>query len=626
MQGKTRYFRAMGNINFRNGAAILLVVWAVFSGLFYGKSIITPPKGHHAWAMADYQAMAIKFAGNHLNIFQPQTFSLTTRDGITASDFPLPAWLSGLGMFLCGSDQPVIFRLLTLCFGFLGFFFFYRSLYERGIKVLDAVLLTLFLWFLPGLVYYHDGFMPSVWALSAFLIGLWAMQRDIRGDSRFWVLAVSAFVLAALIRKPYVLQLLAVGAWHVFTRKDTRKTLIGIAGLGVFGLWQVYDGYLYQTYGSIFLRELMLPHSAGEALSLIAGVWKKWGTIWLSPMHMVWLLVAALLAVKQLRTNKSGNRWHFGPALFFGLFYFVLMLRQYSDHEYYAIDSFYPVVFVGVLYSAKTMCDQPWHTRVLPALTLLAGLWAFKTLHWYNTRAQNATAEKTNKVYGESRPLLDSLGIPKEARMLVFEAYSSNLPLIGMGRPGYCLLSSKAENQESSLALQPDYAVCLDTNFVSEVVHDNPGVVQELELVGRNNDLWVFRPARHPGQTLEKLLETEYSTLVDTSISTSEEYLFSQRLAVNAGYKVVFQGIAGIKTGGELTATVALFQSGGAVKVLERKFLFKPSDTPAYIAADLNIPFIAADEVRIYVWNPKKAPVVFNNFRISLLKMSPLLR
>jgi hypothetical protein len=616
----------MGNINFRSGAIILLLVLGVVSALFYGKSITMPPNGHHAWAMADYHAMAIKFADNHLNIFQPQTFSLTTKDGITASDFPLPAWLTGVGMFVTSSDKPVIFRVLTLCFGFLGFFFFYRGLCERGIKALDAVLLTLFLWFLPGLVYYHDGFMPSIWALSAFLIGLWAMQRDIRGDNRFWAVAIGAFVLAALIRKPYVLQLLAVGAWHIFTRKDTRKTLIGIAGLGVFALWQIYDWHLYRTYGSIFLRDLMMPHSTREAWLLITSAWKKWASIWLSPLHIIWLLLAIILTVKQLRTRKGEDQstaWHFGGALFFGLFYVIVMLRQFSDHEYYAIDSFYPVVFVGVLYSAQTMCKPTWHRPVLLGLTLLAGVWAFRTLHWYSTRAQNAIAQKTNMVYGESRQLLESLGVPKDARILVFEAYSSNLPLIGMGRSGYCLLSSKAESQEAGLALQPDYAVCLDTNFVSEVVNDNPAVVQELEYVGRNQDLWVFRPGNRPGQTLEKLLAIAHSTLVDTSLSTSEEYLFSQRLPLNAGDKVVFQGFAGIKTGGELMATVALFQSGAPVKVLERKFLFEATETPAYIATDLNIPVLAADEVRIYVWNPKRGHTDFKNFRISLLKMQP---
>jgi len=619
------YFCPMNNVSYRTATYLLLAVWLLISALFYGKSIGSQLGGHHAWAMADYYAMSLKFAENGLNLFCPQTYNLGTKDGITASDLPLPAWLTGVVMRLSGIESPAVFRVLSLCVGFLGFFFFFKAVYEQGVSPFRSVILTLFLWLLPGLLYYHDNFLPSVWALSAFLIGLWALLRTVRGDNRYWVIAVGAFVLAALLRKPYILQLMCVGVWQVLFRRDKKKTMVLAAGAGVFMLWQLYDFYLMQAYGSIFLRQTMQPQDLTDALRLGTEAVQKWGLTWLSLAHVAWLVLAALMLF--FRPKQAGIpffAWYFWGTFGVGLAYFLLMLRQFSDHDYYFIDSFYPVVFVGVLGWAKVIGAREWVVKVELGLLVLASWTGFQTVQWYNGLGADNVSRKTQHAYAGSDKVFDRLGIPRDAKVMVFEAYSSNLPLIGLRRNGYCLLNSAAETQQKVLDLKPDYAVCLDTNFVSDVVRDNPNIVKNLEYVGRNSDLWVFRPGNFPENTLENLLGKDWTTLADSSASTAEEFIFAKTLPVQAGAKILFYGNLQTTEGGTLKATVALFKSGAPVIVLERPLRIPAGEKPTFSATSINVPTLDADEMRLYLWNPEHLNVAADNFKLVQLRFTPI--
>jgi hypothetical protein len=610
----------MEKVSFRTTTYLLLAAWLLVSVLFYGKSIDSQPQGHHAWAMADYYAMSLKFAENGLNIFCPQTYNLGTREGITASDLPLPAWLAGAVMLLTGIESPAVFRLLSLCAGFLGFFFFFRAVYETSVPPLRAAVLTLLLWLLPGLLYYHDSFLPSVWALSAFLIGLWALLRSLRGADKYWAIAVVFFVLAALLRKPYILQLACLGLWQVLFRRDKQKTIILAAGAGVFALWQCYDLYLLREYGSIFLRQTMHPQNFADTWRLSVEAVQKWGLIWLSLPHLAWLLLAlAMQLLFRKQATASYLAWYFWGTFGVGFAYFLLMLRQFSDHEYYFIDSFYPAFFIGVLVWGKNSGAREWAPKVELGLLVLALWTGFQTITWYDDLGADHKSRKTQKVYEGRAKMLDSLGISRDASLMVFEAYSSNLPLIGFQRNGYCLLNSAAETQEKVLAQKPDYAVCLDTNFVSEVFHDNPNIVKNLEYVAGNSDFWVFKPGTFPDNSIENLLGKSWETLVDSSATTASEFIFTKILPVKAGTKILFYGNLQARAGGGLTATVALFKAGAPVAVLERPLRVPEGERPAFSATAINVPELDADEMRLYLWNPAQLEIATKNFRLVQL-------
>ena len=251
--------------------------------------------------MGDYYAMALRFADQGFHIFRPQTFNLQTPDGITAADLPLPAWLSALGMVLLHTDSPQVFRLLTWCAGLLGLIFFFRTLYDGGVAPLRAAVLSIFLGSLSGWLYYHQSMLPSPWALSAFLGGVWALQRFIASNEssgkqlRYAIYMTVGFTLAALLRKPFVLYLAAVTFWLWRRQGGNRQTWLVLgSGISAFVLWQLYDYYLMTRYGSIFLRATMSAESITQIWQLSRDAWGKWGLVWFSPFHLIWLLLVAV--------------------------------------------------------------------------------------------------------------------------------------------------------------------------------------------------------------------------------------------------------------------------------------------------------------------------------------------
>ncbi|MBL7826044.1 MAG: hypothetical protein JNJ57_05395, partial [Saprospiraceae bacterium] len=462
----------------------------------------------------------------------------------------------------------------------------------------------------------------SVWSLSLFLMGLWALQKDREETQTYWLAAVCLLTLAALIRKPYVLYL---GCLFVFAHSRQKK-LILFGGLGVFCLWQLYDRWLMDQYGSIFLRNLTYPHSAQEAGQLWGAIWKKWRGNWFSIYHMLWL-VAGLMVWRLFPDTEAGSArqpWgrFFLLCLLAACGYFGVMMRQFADHDYYVIDSFYPPVFIGVLIASRgfNAMNNPIFLELI--LLALALPFAKNKLNWYQRSSGFEISGKTEKAYQNAEPLFQQLGIGKDAKILVFEAYSTNAPLNGMKRKGICLLTSKPSDQEKGFAIQPDYAVCLDTNFVSEVVNDNPEVVSKLAFTGRNDRFWVFKTGNYPGNTLANLLSTKEKILYDTTARSAEEFILSSILPPEPGKKVLVSGYISSDKPGKVMPTLALFREGGdMLAYLDKAIETGPDKTLRFV--DFNIPNVKVDEMRIYLWNPDRLEVEVQEFKISLLDLKP---
>lgn len=610
----------------------LLVAWSVLSVWLYGDYMSMPPARHQAWAMSDYYAMALRFQENGFDLFHPQTYNLRTREGVTASDLPLPAWLSAFGMALVGNDSTFVFRFLTWLVGFLGLCCFFDTLRLGGVSPWRSVVLTLLMALLPCWAYYNISLLPSPWAFSAFLVGFWALNRfgrqavtTLAANDRYFIVAIVGFTLAALLRKPFVLYLVAVAAWLWQNPRSNGKLWNAWAGgLLAFGVWQVYDRYLGQVYGSGFLRTLMRPDSVGEAWSLLAETFKKWALIWLSPTHWLWLVMAGAVLLWQRRrgaaavSDRAGRRF-FMLAGLLGLAYCLGMLRQFPDHDYYGIDAFYPALFVGVAYMAIASKDTKHLIWAEIVCLLLALGWTVQKLDWYRVSPYFDAQEKINRAYYHRDALLDSLKIGPDAKILVFEAYSDNAPLVGLRRTGYCLKSSRSQMVEEALLLPWDYAMCLDTFFVADLFSENPGLVERLQYIGGTRDLMVFRraPADAP-HTLSALTGIAWKSLTDTTFAqpSNAEFLLTQSLVPQPGGKILFGGKIISDQPGELKATVALFKNGEKVTALERSLKFENPGIAVFRSTEMRLPAVEADEMRLYIWNPNGIKVALGNFKV----------
>lgn len=596
---------------------LLIVLWQ------YRALLPLPPTGHHAWAMFDYYAMALRFSANGFDFLHPQTFNLRTLDGITASDLPLPAWLSAMGMALFGTESAGVFRVLTVAASGLGLYCFFLTLRHLGVSTWRAVCLALLMGSLPCWLYYACSMLPTPWAFAAVLIGFWALRRSLSASEGEWpwlVTAVAAFTMAALIRKPFVLHAAAAAvSWWVAVEKGSNRrsgALVWGLGAATWLGWQGYDYYLGQTYGSGFLRTLMMPTSAGEAWDLCQTALRKWGLLWCAPALLLWLPAAAALQ-RGTGGRTKGLIVFTGISAVAGIFYAVLFLRQFPDHDYYGIDAFYPALFASVAGLAAATEHPRRRFWVEAALLPVALLWlnAQSGTYW---KAEHFTAqETTNRAYGSSRALLDSLGVPPNAKILVFEAYSDNGPLVGMRRQGYCLKSSKPAEVNPALDWPWDYAICTDTFWTSEVLRDNPDLGKHLQWAGGNAALSVFqRNQSGKPAPLESLTGRRWTALSDTTdmLPSSAEFLWSRSLAPQQGKQVLFYGFLRAEPAAPLKATVALFRHGQKVALVEAPL--QANNT--FQLAVLHIPHVEADELRVYCWNPEQKAVGADWFKVMV--------
>jgi len=613
-------YRLMKLRQLDGGLFVLLGLILGLSVFFYRANMQHPPELHHAWSMSDYYALALRFNEQHLNIFRPQTYNLQTLEGVTSSDFPLPAWLCAVVMRVSGSTEPLIFRLLSWMVSTIAFILLYRALIAKATSAsisdrLPAIVRTLFVWLLPTFVYFNNAFIPSTWAFSAFLIACWAYQHQ----KTSWV--IFALTLAALLRKPYILWLFAFASLLWQQKAPGKQWRIWLTGLSVFFAWQVYDWYLGQHYGQLFLRSVRPPASFQEAYEALFGIFSKWGLVWFSPWHLVWLVFGLVLIALNPRLPKTSMSIGVPlTGLGIAFCYFLGMERQFWDHDYYVLDSFYPALVLFVIWiNEHNAADK----RLLwPEIGLLCGafLWAAPIQQFYQNAKRFETTEKTNHAYAAAKPMFDAVDPDGKAKVLIFEAYSFNLPLIGIRREGYCLLSSKAEVQQAALSRQPDLVACLDTFFVSEVVQDNPAIVSQLRFLKSDGTVLLFKPELMPEQRLEALLGKQSQILADTSLQQdSGEYLLTQQVPLHGPQKILFYGQMGLEPAGTLKATVAAFKGDKMVYYAEKPMTTNAAKTMQFKSTSIDLPALDADFVKIYLWNLDKRAVQLAGFRISMV-------
>ena len=162
--------------------------------------------------------------GNGFDFFHPQTFDLQTVNGITRVDFPINEYIIALLMKLLGSTSFAIFRLYTLTVSIVGLVYLYlltKKITESEIK---SWLVVFFVFLAPVFVYYQDGFIPTIPALSfSFIAYYYFYSYKESGTKKTFFISVLFFLLAALIRMPFVIFLLGILAQQFWVAIVKRK-------------------------------------------------------------------------------------------------------------------------------------------------------------------------------------------------------------------------------------------------------------------------------------------------------------------------------------------------------------------------------------------------------------------
>jgi hypothetical protein len=496
--------------------------------------ISTFPTGIHAWAQSDRYALALGFVDNGLDFFKPQTFVMNhqfpdkyvkpSETSVTAVDFPVHDYIPAVIMSFSGSTSPRIFRLYIMLYSILGLFFLFRLSMLLTDDYLKSVFLVIFALTSPVFAYYQAGFLPTIPSLANVFIGLYLYLKYRKTDLiNNFALSILFLTLAALSRTTFLIPLLAVSGAEIIRsaigRKIHFRNLFFIfISITVISIYWFYNSWLRQKYGSMFLGSLMPAQSIPEFFHFAKISLQRWFFDYFSIVHYILFVLAGSAAIIRIKTIK-----HFHIAnelksvlvvialMLIGYMAFTIaMIKQFPDHDYYFLDTYYlPVVLLmGVFVSLISIpVKMPFKPPTSAAVMLIAIPFLLiagqSQNHRSITQPDDRTAATIANFQGSSE-FLDSLGISRDARIIVLDAYAPNVPFILLERKGYAIMSTKRQILEKVIDWDYDYLVFQNMFFVSDIYYSYPEIIKKLEVVADNGKITICK--KLPDQTDSDLL------------------------------------------------------------------------------------------------------------------------
>lgn len=664
-----------------------ILCFIIILGFIYNHKYINEFPSHiHAWAQSDRYALALGFIDNGLNFFKPQTmvynhqfpdkWKAPSPETITAVDFPIHDYIPALLMKISGNTSPWVFRLYVLLYSFLGLLFLFKLSFIITGNYIKSVFVVLFTATSPVYVYYQAGFLPTIPSLSNAIIGIYFYYIYLsKNQNKYFWLSILLLTLAALSRTTFAIAIVAVLAIE-FIRllKHETKLLPKIApvGISIFAilLYLLYNVFLRQKYGSLFLNHILPPKNLNHAYDIIKIVYQKWFFQYFTKPHYITIIAIFLLSVYFIVIKKTcitKIKIYFSLLTIIYLFgciiFAFLMIRQFPAHDYYFLDSFFlPVVMLLLLLFSliPNSLSQYVKLPLIGAVCVVSCILISKPIKTQQNRRVTGYWDKTGATinnFKNSSGFFDSLGISKEAKILVIDAVAPNIPFIQMQRKGFAVMTTSAENIEEALKWDFNYIVFQNEYFITDIYTPYPGILTKLNKVADNGKISVCTLSHNNKQSLISFLglskkqpvfktsvtfETQPDSLWSNINPTSKNACTgnssghltpdivygltykSKHLPVlqNNSRTILFSSHFITDTVTNTQIVVSVIDNGQNIyyKTYNLKNLINQKGEWAQVSLIFQLPKIQSNdyEFSIFIWNTGKSELFYDNFGFSI--------
>ncbi len=638
---------------------LLLVLWVA---LVYCSSINSFPSHVHAWTQSDRYALTIGYLDNGFGLFKPSTPNLWPKyppsrmpeklDGVTKADLPLTEYLAAQMMRLSGIRQPLFHRGLNLMFALLGILLLFSVMRRIGSSLPLAWLGTAFTLFSPVFAYYLDGFIPGIPSLGLLMAAYYLFYRYLEsGRDSFLGFSIGVATLAALIRPPMLMALPAImlASMLASQRRNVKKVMLsGAASFVVFGLFQLYNRHLAVNYGSLFISNFMPADNPAAMINLFQLSFSKWKLEYFS--YSQYLIIAfsfllILLFRRQLRSTPiAGLLVAALIHLVAAAAYFVAMAKQFPDHDYYFLESFFlPIVLIVAIGLSLPMADNLLR-KIVYSVVFVISTWLMSDAalasreNRYTTQPWDMT-EKTRQLFEGSPAWLDEMGIAREASILVLDSYTTNVPLLLMERRGFTVINTTPKNLKASLAWPFDYLAIPNRGLPADVLRNLPELSSWLKPIANNGRIGLYSiDLNGKEKQLNQLTMPEKidsMSLVDSilTIANTDEFTeiyTTQYTSSEASRAFVFDGFAVAGTDEVKDLHLVVDISSGEDNLFYESFRLDPFfEQPAQasrVSAFINLPYLARHEARLkcYLWNAGRNQMKIMHPQIEILHFNNL--
>jgi hypothetical protein len=511
--------------------SILVIVITLFLGaIFHFNYIDEFPSHIHSWAQSDRIALALGFIDNGFNFFKPQTYILNhqfpgdwqiqSQTGITSVDFPLNEFLVAAVMKLTGSSSPIWFRLFMLIYSLVGLVFLFKLSYHLTQNYLKSIFPVILLATSPLFIYYQNGFLPSISALSNAIIGIYFYLRYIGSNKNHYIWLTMVFLtLSALSRTTFLIPLVAVCGVE-FLRIIQKKSLIYdkivpflLSAIFLTGHY-FYNLFLTSKYGSIYLNHFMMAENTTEFFSILSLSISKWGDSYFSkPQWFIILIVLGFSILSIIKNYKKKNliKDINSLALLFlllvgnGLF-LIVMIKQFENHDYYFLDTFMlPSILIFIILLRNIHFNNTKPASIFFTVFIVSSslIFVFQGIEAQKSRRISNYlnfSEATVKNFQGSSEFLDSLQIATNEKILVLNASAPNIPFIFMNRKGFILNKITENHFKNTLDWDYEFVVFQNDFFISDIIQAYPEIIYHLEKIADNGKITLCKKKSIPHQ------------------------------------------------------------------------------------------------------------------------------
>ena len=461
---------------------ILLLLFA--QCIYYGYQNILPlePQSLHVWRQSDGASYAWNYATQTTNFFKPRMNNLAlNQTGEVATEFPIIYYISGMIYRLIGV-QPWVHRLLNIGIVLFGLFSFYRAIDQFFHSKFWAIVLPMFLFTTPLLVFYTNNFLPDVPAFFLSLAGTSYFFRYSQKGSRItYGKSFFLFTLAALIKLSYLLVFFSLLILYFLERFYSLKGKLIPASKSLFKekrdfhllsfllvLFVVFSWYIYASWystGTVFQHfSSILTSTEGKDTSSILETFrfvfiKLQEDFFIPNVNHLGILFLSISLLAGFGKAPFTLRLIF-MILLMGVVGYLLVFRNLLyGHDYYFSPIFLllvPIYFYAV-FLLETLIQDPKIKRYLQGFTVLLLL-----MNIQNTKMEMQHCYyEHHRHYREKAPFykeaflefLLEKGVSMESKIISYPDPSMNNTLYLMRRRGW-----------SSLGIER-----MDANFVTQL-------------------------------------------------------------------------------------------------------------------------------------------------------------
>lgn len=511
-------------LNFKKSFPIFII--CLFGIIFHYQHINDYPSHTHSWAQSDRYAISKSFVNNGLNFFEPETYLLNPQfphfwevpneKSITSVDFPIHDYIPAIFMKITGINSPFVVRIYNLLYSLLGLFFLYKIALFYLKNELKSLFVIIFAATSPVFLFYQNSFIPTIPSLSNAIISIYFYSIYISNNkNKAFNLSVIFATLATLSRTTFIIPLVAILCLEflqILKKKSSLKPKIipTTISISVIVGYYFYNNYLRSIYGSSFLNTLMNADDFNAFFSKLNQSINNWGTQYFSNIHYYIFTILILFSIvlyilKRLPSNKNIKNFNLLIGIIFiGNFLFLIaMIHQFILHDYYFLDTFYlPVILLLIsLLIRVPIPDKKWGR--LSIIIIVSGLSILFIKNGIDSQKDRYTykfwegGEYLVENYKTACLALDSLGINKDKKVLIFEPYAPNLPLLTLDRKGYSVMANRTSTIEKALTWDFDVIVFQNEEFITQVIPNYPTILNNITRVWGNDKISICRPTKN---------------------------------------------------------------------------------------------------------------------------------